>query len=1319
MSKKLVLSSISSGAAIISIVIIIKLTNIISLPFSSRELPSTMEDWPMWRFDAGRTAASPHALPAELHLNWIRILPEPIPAWPAQDDDGDKLAFDRSYEPIAYGGKLIVPSMVNDRLTAYDLVTGEEMWRHYSDGPVRFAPVAGDGKVYFSSDDGTLYSLDAESGQRLWKHRGLNEKRKVMGNGRLIDMRPARGGPVLKDGTVYYASGIWPFMGVFIYALDAESGRMFWKNSTSGSTFLSQIHGPGAFGGAAPQGYLVASDDRVLVPNGRSRPAGYRRETGEFLYLNLDSRQFGRGWPGQGGYAVMAKNGYFHYTGETNRLSDGKLVNQVRTPGLEVVEAQSGRDLELNRWPLVDMAVANEEGILGVAKGRLTAYAHQPKSELQVSEPCRRGRTAEHYPLLELWSATVDTLVEKVFIQAENRLYGSGADGAIYAIDLPGKEEDEAGVSFIGRVEGKVWNMLAASGRLVVVTEEGRLYGFGPEKRKAVTYQQEQAEFVVLDSGENDWEARVAMIRQQTAPDAGHVVLLGLGSGRLLEELIRQTDWHVSIIDPDEHKVEAVRRRLDKTGLYGVRATALAGDLNSVRLPPYLADVITSEDPDAAGLQTDPAFADNLFRVLRPYGGAAWLLLETEEDRFFSKQVQEAKLSGAEPHRKEGMSVLTRQGALPGSDDWTHQNAGISNTMVSGEKRVQAPLGLLWFGGPSNDHVLPRHGRGPIPQVSGGRLFILGPHSLGARDVYTGRLLWEKSLPYIGLPYDDTGHQPGADHVGSPYVSLEDAVYIFHDNACLQLDPATGETVSEFRLPSKEGKDNAAWGYIGVWEDKIIAGLEPQFFDEDRPGRDNWNATSSRRIAVLDRHDGTLKWSLEASQGFRHNAIAAANGKLYVLDRLSDGARSRLERRGQYEALPPARLLALDIFTGKMLWERSDALFGTWLAYAKEHDLLLQSGRPATNHRQRIPDEASDRMAVYDAGDGTLIWDRDISYTNPPMLHDEYIYVHGQAFDLFTGEKKTGRHPLTGEPMTAFRYPASSNCAQIISSQQMTAFRRGTAAFSDLSYGMTASLGGFRAGCTPNLVPAGGVLNAPDYTRTCICSYQMQTSLALVSMPEIEYWTINAWEKSPAPVHRGGVNFGAPGDRRSLSGTIWLAYPAAHLLGGTSENVPLFDGGGEGSTSTELLPVSVSPDHPGWLRFQTHSLFLPEDENRWIFASGLDGAEQISIVLNPHPDQEDRLYTVRLYFAEPGPAGPGERLFDVAIQGTTYLQGLDVSGVTGSDGSGKPSGASGATGGMVREFHNIPVTHDLVIDLIPTETSNYPPVISGIEVDLN
>ena len=154
-------------------------------------------DWPMWRFDASRTASSPEELPAELHLQWTLDLPTPEPCWPYTQY---KLQFDKSYEPIAVGSLLLVSSMVSDSVVAYSTETGEEAWRFYAGGPVRFAPSAWEGKLYFVSDDSYLYCLEAATGRLLWKFRGAPSERKLLGNARFISAWPARGAPVVYDG---------------------------------------------------------------------------------------------------------------------------------------------------------------------------------------------------------------------------------------------------------------------------------------------------------------------------------------------------------------------------------------------------------------------------------------------------------------------------------------------------------------------------------------------------------------------------------------------------------------------------------------------------------------------------------------------------------------------------------------------------------------------------------------------------------------------------------------------------------------------------------------------------------------------------------------------------------------------------------------------------------------------------------------------------------------------------------------------------------------------------------------------------------------
>ena len=287
-------------------------------------LKTRSHDWPMWRYDAGRSAASPEQLPDDLHLLWVREYPKLEQTW---DDplNQDLMQFDRVYEPVVHDGILFVGSNASDCMIALATDTGAERWRYYVDGPIRFPAVATDGRVYFTSDDGHLYCLDAESGTLIWKFQGAPADRHILGNERLISTWPARGGPVFKDGIVYFAAGIWPFMGVFIFAVDAETGEAVWQNDSAGPMYMLQPHNSPAYAGVAPQGHLVIAGDKLLVPCGRSVPACFDLKTGEFLYYRLAEN-------GKTGGAFVASQGDFFVNYHRDsvvslyRLSDGEAV---------------------------------------------------------------------------------------------------------------------------------------------------------------------------------------------------------------------------------------------------------------------------------------------------------------------------------------------------------------------------------------------------------------------------------------------------------------------------------------------------------------------------------------------------------------------------------------------------------------------------------------------------------------------------------------------------------------------------------------------------------------------------------------------------------------------------------------------------------------------------------------------------------------------------------------------------------------------------------------------------------------------------------
>ncbi|MEC8896237.1 MAG: PQQ-binding-like beta-propeller repeat protein, partial [Planctomycetota bacterium] len=279
-------------------------------------LPPARADWPAWRGDARRSATTAAELPGKLSLHWKLSLPGLEPAWP----DQPRLAFDVCYQPVIAGGRIFLSSSRNDSVSSYSLEDGSLLWRFFAGGPVRFAPFAASGKLYFSSDDGYLYCLDAGDGSLIWRYRGGPSGRKVTGNGRIVSSWPARGAPVVRDGKVFFGAGIWPFMGTYVHCLDAEDGTPVWTNSADGALYLDQPHNSPAFGGLAPQGYLAATGDRLLVPNGRAIPACLDGKTGELLYYNLSKNAK------KESYHVSTTGGVFLNSGLLYDLNGGARI---------------------------------------------------------------------------------------------------------------------------------------------------------------------------------------------------------------------------------------------------------------------------------------------------------------------------------------------------------------------------------------------------------------------------------------------------------------------------------------------------------------------------------------------------------------------------------------------------------------------------------------------------------------------------------------------------------------------------------------------------------------------------------------------------------------------------------------------------------------------------------------------------------------------------------------------------------------------------------------------------------------------------------
>ncbi|MCX5643997.1 MAG: PQQ-binding-like beta-propeller repeat protein [Phycisphaerae bacterium] len=1247
--------------------------------------PST--DWPMWRYDAGRTAASPAPLPATLHLAWVRELPKPAPAW---SEEQYKLQFDRSYEPVVMGKQIFVPSMVSDKIVAYDTDTGKQNWQFFCEGPVRFAPIAREGRVYFVSDDGCLYCLDAKEGGLVWRFHLAPSNRKVFGNGRLISAWPARGGPVLRDGKIYCAASIWPFMGVFIYALDATTGRVVWENSGAGAMYLPQPHSSPAFAGVAPQGYMAVSADKLLATS-RTVPACFDLKTGELLYYRLSDNTYGKT---VGGCGASIWNDWYFNNKVAYRLSDGLPLG-----------ALSGH-------------VMTKDFVVGIdGTGNILAYR---LAETETND-AKTKKTKTQAVAKAVWKTRTEPVLDRIHIAAGNRLYGSNGQGVVAALQIP-ESNQPAEIVWREKVSGHVWNMLAGDGKLFVVTEEGQLYCFGARETDPKRYRNEVRE---LPSASPEDRERIRHVLEQNPEAQAYCLWLGTGNGGLLQELLRQSPLHGIVIEPNATKVASLRQELDRAGLYGSRVCVLPGNINSANVPPYAASLIVVEDLAAAGLDGAKGSIEKMCDLLRPYSGAAWVAAPG------TQQLIAIDLPGFKVDALDKALLIKRIGPVPGSANWTHQYGNVANTVCSKDD-LKPPLGILWFGEESAfGDVLPRHGHGPPEQVVDGRLFIEGIDSLGARDVYTGRTLWRKALKEpgsFGVYYNATykhdfrdiggnqKHIAGANARGTNFVATQDHVYVIQENDCHVLDPQTGQTQQVFHLPDSEGQAPKEWGYLGVCEDCLIGGSGFAQFPitlgteiKDPNLVTGLDRIASKKLVVMNRQTGQVLWTMAAQRGFLHNGIAAGQGKIFCLDAVPYATRIKNKETTVKNAKPEVwdpdprqRLLAVDLHTGQILWEKHDVVFGSWLSYSQEHDILLQAYRKSRD----MPLEPGNRMAAFRGGTGEVLWDKKITYTGPCMLHDGTILTQESAYSLVTGQQKMREHPLTKE-MVPWKYSRNYGCGTPIASENLLTFRSAAAGFYDLTTDIgTGNFGGFRSGCTSNLVVANGVLNAPDYTETCTCSYQNQTSLAMIHMPEVEMWAFSSLDPGIAPIQRIGINLGAPGDRMADNGTLWLEYPSV-------------------AGASPKLDVTVTPQKPSW--FRRHSLLLRQGDLKWVEASGARGLRSIRLGLAGHkpglkfdvsslkvqvpsPQTSDvtvptpKSYTVCLHFMEPDDKKPGERVFDVALGDVTVLKGFDI-----------VAEARSPNVGIVKRFSGIRASDSITVSLT-SAGPNTETILCGIEI---
>jgi len=219
-------------------------------------------DWPTYRADNRRNAASPTQIPAEVRL-----------AWQYQPSQTTFAAA-----PVTAGGLTFLTGS-DGVVRAMDAGGGQCRWKGYTGGRIYYPPAISQGRLVVASGDGRIYAFEAATGRPLWRFRAAPAERKISLYGRLSSTWPVASGVIVENGVVYAAAGIGSWDGTHVYALDAKTGKIRWQNNTSG-----YLAGGDSVSGVSVQGHLLLHQDRLYLAGGNVvSPAVYDINDGKCL----------------------------------------------------------------------------------------------------------------------------------------------------------------------------------------------------------------------------------------------------------------------------------------------------------------------------------------------------------------------------------------------------------------------------------------------------------------------------------------------------------------------------------------------------------------------------------------------------------------------------------------------------------------------------------------------------------------------------------------------------------------------------------------------------------------------------------------------------------------------------------------------------------------------------------------------------------------------------------------------------------------------------------------------------------------------------
>ncbi len=214
------------------------------------------DDWTTWRGKNDRSDRTALEVPDKVELLWqARVSRGSLPT-----------------APVTAGGLVFVANR-SGAVQALD-EQGELVWKTYTGGPIYYPPAIARDRLYVGSADGRVYAFEARTGRPLWTFRVAPADHWIPVFGQLVSRWPVAGGVVVEGDTVYAAAGITHYDGTYVVALDAVTGTLKAKNTSSGTLQ------PDVNNGVSMQGNLSIVDGELrFLAGGVYETARYDLQT--------------------------------------------------------------------------------------------------------------------------------------------------------------------------------------------------------------------------------------------------------------------------------------------------------------------------------------------------------------------------------------------------------------------------------------------------------------------------------------------------------------------------------------------------------------------------------------------------------------------------------------------------------------------------------------------------------------------------------------------------------------------------------------------------------------------------------------------------------------------------------------------------------------------------------------------------------------------------------------------------------------------------------------------------------------------------------